>query len=236
MGKYTKLLILLVLVLIIVAGCAIALNIKQFSKQTKKEVEIKKVYVTKKEKLNKADNVILFGDSITEIYPVDEIFSDYRILKSGTSGYTTTDLLKRMDEMLYIYNPTKVFLLIGTNDIMNDISDEKQQETINHIEEIIEKIKKNRPEAKIYVESIYPVNRSMKKEMVAKRENEVIQKINKEIKKYCEKHDVTYINMYDELLDSDGNFNKEYTYDGLHPNTMGYARISRVLYPYIYNN
>ena len=42
--------------------------------------------------------------------------------------------------------------------------------------------------------------------------------------------------MYNELIDEDGNFNKKYTYDGLHPNTLGYARISQVLSQYIYKN
>ena len=40
--------------------------------------------------------------------------------------------------------------------------------------------------------------------------------------------------MYDELTDDDGNFDKKYTYDGLHPNTLGYAKITRILTPYIY--
>lgn len=76
----------------------------------------------------------------------------------------------------------------------------------------------------------------MKKEMVADRNNETIQKINKEVKIYCDKNNVTYINMYDKLTDEDGNFKKKYTYDGLHPNTLGYAKITRVLMPYIFED
>ena len=72
--------------------------------------------------------------------------------------------------------------------------------------------------------------------MVADRNNETIQKINKEVKIYCDKNNVTYINMYDKLTDEDGNFNKKYTYDGLHPNTLGYAKITRVLTPYIFED
>ena len=98
------------------------------------------------------------------------------------------------------------------------------------------KIKKNRKNAKIYIESIYPVNRNMDKEMVADRTNEAIKKINEEIKLYCEENNITYIDMYNELTDDDGNFNKKYTYDGLHPSTLGYAKITRVLMPYIFEN
>ena len=35
------------------------------------------------------------------------------------------------------------------------------------------------------------------------------------------------------LTDKDGKFNKDYTNDGLHPNALGYAKITRVLMPYI---
>ena len=70
--------------------------------------------------------------------------------------------------------------------------------------------------------------------MVAERNNEVIQKINSNIEEYCKKEKITYINMYDELTDADGNFAEKYTYDGLHPSTLGFAKITKVLMPYIY--
>ena len=185
-------------------------------------------------KLEKNENIVFFGDSITEIYPLEDIYDNYQIINSGISGYKTTDLLEKMDKMLYQYNPTKVILLIGTNDIMKDASEEKQEETVNNIKKIVNEIKKNRPMAKLYVESLYPVNRNMKKDMVAERTNEAIQNINKNIKSFCNKEKISYINMYDELTDSDGNFDEKYTYDGLHPSTLGFAKITKVLMPYIY--
>ena len=39
---------------------------------------------------------------------------------------------------------------------------------------------------------------------------------------------------FSELVDEDGDFDAKYTNDGLHPNTMGYAKITRVLLPYVY--
>ena len=40
--------------------------------------------------------------------------------------------------------------------------------------------------------------------------------------------------MYNKLTDSDGNFYKQYTYDGLHPSTLGYIIITNVLKKYIF--
>ena len=39
--------------------------------------------------------------------------------------------------------------------------------------------------------------------------------------------------MHYELTDDDGNFSEDYTNDGIHPNALGYAKITRVLMPYI---
>lgn len=241
--KKNKILIINIILIIIIIILLIIynINIKQLNSKInnykRREENYKKTELNRlnyNEKLEKNENIVLFGDSITEIYPVDEIFSSYQIIKSGTSGYTTDDLLNKIEEMLYKYNPTKVMLLIGTNDIANDISLEKQKDTVNNIKKICTEIRKNRPNAKIYIESIYPVNRNMKKDMVAERTNEVIQNMNNNIKDYCDREKLTYINMYDELTDKSGNFDENYTYDGLHPSTLGYAKISRVLTQYIY--
>ena len=45
----------------------------------------------------------------------------------------------------------------------------------------------------------------------------------------CSEEKINYINMYDELTDEDGNFNMNYTYDGLHPSEEGYDVITKKL-------
>ena len=107
------------------------------------------------------------------------------------------------------------------------------EEIVSNIEKIISEISNNEPQAEIYVESIYPVNDSLDEEMVDIRNNDDIIRINKKIKKYCENNDYTYINMYDILVDEDGNFNEKYTDDGLHPNENGYEIITKELKKYL---
>lgn len=224
--------------LILIFSIIAVFTFLNFSVEKSKIVNAKSNQIIEKNKsakeFKKNENIVFLGDSITEIYPIDKIYSDLPIIKSGVSGYKTDDILKRMDSMVYKYNPTKVILLIGTNDISQDISEENLIKTQKNIEKIINGIKKNRKNAKIYIESIYPVNRNMKKEMVSERTNDAIKQLNNKIKKYCKEENITYINMYDELLDSDGNFDSELTYDGLHPSSLGYAKITRILLPYIY--
>ena len=139
-----------------------------------------------------------------------------------------------MNEMAYEYNPTKIFLLIGINDIAYDTSAENVDETLNNIKTIIKNLKNNRKNAKLYVESIYPINRELNKNKINEDINETIINMNSEIKSICKENKSIYINMHDELTDDDGNFSEDYTNDGIHPNTLGYAKITRVLTPYIF--
>jgi len=201
---------------------------KKEDKQSNKRNEIKKDL--------SSENYVLLGDSITEYYSIDEFFDeDIPIVKSGFAGYRTKDILKNLDEYVYRYNPTKVFILIGTNDLNSDESD--QYIAYENIIKIIKGIKKKRENTEIYLESIYPINQSdnekVIKENTGKRDNEIIKELNAKLKNYCEKNDVTYIDVYDKLLDNEGNLAIEYTVDGLHISEKGYSKITNILLKYM---
>ncbi len=182
--------------------------------------------------VKKNDNFVFLGDSIFDWYPIKEMYdSSIPIVNSGRAGYETQDILDRMDEMVYRYNPTKVFILIGTNDL--NYEDDDEQKVADNIEKIVELIKENRPTTKIYLQSIYPINRNMENHGAQERYNDEIQEVNSRLKDYCKKNDVTYIDMYDVLKDDDGNFKEEYTKDGLHPSTLGYIAITKKLMEYM---
>ena len=228
MHKTLKILLISLLAFLLVLVGAAANNITniKLNKEGKTQQTIEK-----EEK--KTENIVFLGDSITEIYPLEDIFGKVPIVKSGISGYRTKDILEQLRKMVYQYNPSKVILLIGTNDYLDDSTPD---EVSSNIKEIVQEIHKHRKNTEIYIESIYPINKNLKKEMVANRDNDKIIETNKKIKDICKEKNLTYIDMYNELIDEDGNFNKKYTYDGLHPNTLGYARISQVLSQYIYKN
>lgn len=175
----------------------------------------------------KNENIVFFGDSITDWYPFDELYEEsVPIVNSGRAGSRTFDLLPQMEELVYRYNPTKVFILIGTNDLNTNCS---KEELVENIEKMIRGIQKERSRCKIYVQSIYPVN----KDREDNQENHVIQEVNQNIKKICKKYHVTYINMYDELIDQEGRLASKYTTDGLHISSLGYIKITKKLEKYI---
>ena len=186
-------------------------------------------------KVGPTEEIVMIGDSLTDLYPINGFFENIPIMNNGRSGYTTTDILDNLKELVYIYNPSKVFLNIGIND-MSD-TDRNQEEIYENIVKIVEEIKEHRPNAKIYVQSIYPMNTSndkkIKRSSVEARSMEEINYINNKLKEKFHNSNVTYIDVYKELIDENGLLKINYTIDGVHFTICGYNKISSVLLKYI---
>ena len=183
----------------------------------------------KKEIDYKSQNYLFLGDSITEFYHLEDYYDEkLYVVNSGISGNSTYNILDDMYNRVYKYNPTKVFLLIGTN----DLSHQTDNQIINNINEIVKLIHKNRNKTEIYVESIYPVNNVTEGNdividwMVAERNNDRIKGINKVLKENSKKYDYTYLDLYSKLEGEDGLLKLDYTVDGLHISDEGYKLIT----------
>lgn len=177
------------------------------------------------------DNFVFLGDSITDFYPLEEYYDDLPVINSGISGNKTEDILKDMTKRVYQYNPTKVFLLIGTNDLNEEGT--TAEKVIKNIKKITSSIKTKRSRAKIYIESIYPVNKEIENHQVDRRDNKRIKEVNKSLEKICKEEGYTYIDLYSKLSDDKGNLKTKYTSDGLHLNSLGYVVVTRELSPYL---
>ena len=177
------------------------------------------------------ESIVFLGDSITSRCDLDKYFPNYNVYNSGFAGNMTKDILDNMENRVFVYNPTKVFILIGTNDLVYSGLDNDGIK--NNIEEIINKIYEKNSNTKIYLESIYPVNNSLNKEIVETRTNDNIKDLNNKIEKICNNNKCTYINMYDNLTDKNGNMKRIYTVDGLHLNKIGYKVVASKLTKYL---
>ena len=177
------------------------------------------------------ESIVFLGDSITSRCDLDKYFPSHNIYNSGIAGNMTKNILENMENRVFVYNPTKVFILIGTNDLVYSGLDNDGIK--NNIEEIINKIYEKNSNTKIYLESIYPVNTSLNKEIVETRTNDNIKDLNNKIEKICDNNKCTYINMYDNLTDKNGNMKRIYTVDGLHLNKIGYKVVANKLIKYL---
>ncbi len=176
------------------------------------------------------EKIIFVGDSITERYDLTKYY-DYDnklIINSGVSGYRTNNIISRFNVLVKQHQANKMFLLIGTNDVSREIS---ADDIFYNIKRIINMTKEQSPDTKIYVESVYPVNNNMEK--AGKRTNDVIKDINEKLEEYCNQNNIIYINMYDELTDSEGYLDQQYTVDGLHLNDKGYEVVTSKLKKYV---
>ena len=181
------------------------------------------------------DNYVFLGDSITDWYDLDKYFEGLPVVNSGVSGYSTNNILNNMNKMVYQYNPSKVFILIGINDLELKVDDNV---VVNNIRKIVQGIKKNRRYAKIYVESIYPINNSDDDKIEGSiingnRKNSDIIDINNKLVKLTKEEGATYIDLHKELVDDNGLLKIEYTVDGLHLSSEGYEKVTEVLRKYI---
>lgn len=180
------------------------------------------------------DEVIVFlGDSITYRLDNEEYFGFVKTHNEGVMGDTTSGVISRIDSVIE-YKPSKVFLLIGINDIG------KQKDPVkisDNIDEIIKALSIKIPNAKIFVESVYPIRTTIagfdEISPINHENNTDVMELNNFIKKIAEKYGVIYINIYPHLLDDNDELDVEYTTDCLHINEVGYDVISEVLMDYV---
>ena len=187
----------------------------------------------KTSEIRQKENIVFLGDSILDWYPTDEIYDDFPIVNSGIVGNKTTSILEDMENRVYKYNPTKVFILVGTNDIEWEDSEELNQEVFNNLKEIANKIRQNRSKCDIYMMSILPVNNHLSG--ANDRHISEIKEINSMVEKFCETDEkITFINLFDEFKGEEEMLKTSYTNDGLHLNDLGYAKLTKILMKYIY--
>jgi lysophospholipase L1-like esterase len=161
--------------------------------------------------------IIFLGNSITEMGNWKKLLDDSAAINRGISGDITFGVLKRLDDVIK-RQPSKLFLLIGINDIGKDIPDAV---IADNIRKIVIRLQAGSPSTKIYVESIMPVNPDVPNFPQHYNKQEHIIAANKLIKIVASQLHVPYINIHDLFMDEKGRLDAKYTADGLHLTASG---------------
>lgn len=169
--------------------------------------------------------VIWVGDSITDMGEWNEFFPRYNTLNRGISSDITFGVLNRMYEIIR-RKPSKVFIMIGINDISRNIPDEV---IVQNYRRMIDSLQQQTPATKIYMQSVLPTNNTFTLFNNHQNKNKHILFVNSELKKICAEKKVVYINLYDAFLESEGKMNPKYTNDGLHLTGEGFLKWKEVL-------
>jgi lysophospholipase L1-like esterase len=166
--------------------------------------------------------IVFLGNSITQIGDWKKLLNDTTVINRGIAGDITFGVLKRLDNIVSL-QPSKLFLLIGINDIGKDIPDAV---IAGNIKKIILRLQKESPSTKIYVESILPVNPDIPNFPQHYDKQVHVLSTNKLIMKVAEETHCPFINIHDLFTDSNGRLDAKLTSDGLHltPGKGGYEK------------
>ncbi len=178
--------------------------------------EVEKLLESTKEK--KGSNPIIFaGSSSFRLWDnLEETFPDKNIVNHGFGGSQTSDLIMYSPLLVTSYNPSKVFIYEGDNDLAE--GKKSVDIVVADIKTLVRVIKRRVPDVPIFLVSPKPsISRwELKEEYM---------ELNKELEKLCASRDeITFINVWDPMISKNGDLKRDlFIEDGLHMNNEGYS-------------
>jgi len=167
--------------------------------------------------------VVFFGDSITDIWKLDDSFPGKHYINRGIGGQTTPQMLVRFRPDVIELKPAVVVVLAGTNDIAGNTGDETLEQIEGDYATMAELARANgiRP----VFASVMPINNYNPTALrfFLQRSPEKILALNVWLKNYCADQGLVYLDYFSAMVDERGMLKAELTGDGLHPNAAGFA-------------
>jgi lysophospholipase L1-like esterase len=163
--------------------------------------------------------IIFLGNSITEMGNWKQVLNDTTVINRGIGGDITYGILKRLKDITD-RNPSKVFILVGINDIGKDIPEVVIAD--NYLK-IVREIHKKCPQTIIYAQSVLPVNPTVARFPQHYDKEEHVLALNKLLKANAKAGDYTFVDIFHLFVDADGRLNSQYTYEGLHLKPAAYV-------------
>jgi lysophospholipase L1-like esterase len=169
------------------------------------------------------NRVVFFGDSITDLWKIEEYFPGKPYLNRGIGGQTTPQMLIRFRQDVIDLHPKVVVILAGTNDIagntgpmrLEDIeADYASMADLAHAGDI-----------RVVFSSVLPVHNytPQSQNLFAGRPPEKILDLNRWLKNDVAAHpDCLYLDYFSAMVDDKGLLKRDLADDGLHPNAAGY--------------
>ena len=178
----------------------------------------------------RGNDIVFLGNSITDGGEWNELLANPRVKNRGISGDRSSWMLDRLDPIVG-WQPRKLFLLIGTNDLA---AGTPAAEVVANVRKIVERFQSESPRTKLYVQSVFPVNDSFKK-YAAKhgRHDADIVAVNKGLQALCAEKGIVYIDLWTLLADKNGKLRADLTNDGLHLMGEGYIVWRDAVLPYV---
>jgi lysophospholipase L1-like esterase len=166
--------------------------------------------------------VVFFGDSITDLWRLNEYFPDRNFINRGIGGQITGEMLGRVKADVINLRPSVVVILAGTNDLARGIPLTGIEDNLLMIADLCDTYK-----IKVIFASVTPVSDYHKAENTSYERTTTrppifIKALNEWIESFCVNRHHIYLNYHAALVDQTGQLKEDLGDDGLHPNAKGY--------------
>ena len=168
------------------------------------------------------NRVVFFGDSITDIWKLEDYFPGKPYLNRGIGGQTTPQMLVRFRQDVIDLHPKVVLILAGTNDIAGNTGPMRNEDIEADYASMSELARAHH--IRVIFASVLPVHdyTQKSKDFFAQRPRERILALNQWLKGYSTGSGDLYLDYFSALIDDQGMMKKDLADDGLHPNAAGF--------------
>ncbi len=165
-------------------------------------------------------DIVMLGNSLTEGGgDWSARLGDKNVRNRGIIGDEVMGIYDRLHQILPGH-PAKLFLLIGVNDISHDLAPDSIADMIRMT---VERIRKESPDTKLYLQSLLPFNESFGRYKRLTGKTDMVPAINARLEALAKEEGIAYINLFPLFTEKGTNvLRSELTGDGLHLNEDGY--------------
>lgn len=174
---------------------------------------------------------------------------DIKILNKGVGGNSTVNMLARVNADVIDHKPDLVIMMVGTNDMLNSRKMMSYADYSNNLEELALKIKESGSQLLLMssppADSAYLFERH-DRSLFTESPNEIMRKVSVIVEGLAVKHDLLFVNLYEDLTAmSIPRHNEDLLIrnvrncgkgDGVHPTPLGYHFIGQTVYQYLKEN
>lgn len=165
---------------------------------------------------------VFVGNSIVEGFPLNELFQSGKFKNRGIAGNHSYHIRDRI-RAIAAAHPKAIFLDVGINDILHDLSMDALK---SNYRAIIGTIRRLSPRTMIVAQTVLPVGREHKEKIPA------ICSFNLWLAGYCDSAHINFLNLFPLFLKGT-QLDPDLTVDGIHITGRGYEIWKRAILPYL---
>lgn len=229
------------------ADCCLVFTARSLADQLQDWNQLGRYYAANEQLKNQPaepKRVVFLGDSITDMWKLEQSFPGKPYVNRGIGGQTTSQMLVRIYPDVIDLRPAALIILAGTNDIAQNTGPQTLTMVQENLMAMTELARKHG--IKVILCSVTPVSdyttmppdwenppaapgtpRPKMIQTVHRPPAQILQ-VNAWLKTYAASVGAIYADYFPALVDASGMLKEGLSDDGLHPNAQGYALMAPV--------